>query len=142
MADMSLKTVNIKKLQILWGPVEAHGFGDEIVDVEMPDDLVEVVTGADGEVTHNMKPARNAKVTLTLKQSSLVNAVLSGYAIADGLTGAVVFPFTVLDGSGTTLFFAAAARIIKMPNIKYAKSVQDRVWVFGTGPAEYFVGGN
>ena len=142
MADVSLKTINIKNLQILWGPVELHGFGDEIVDIEQPDDDVEVVSGADGEVTHSMKQARHAKVSVTLKQSSLVNGVLSGCRIADRITGASVFPFTVRDGSGTTLFFAPAARIIKAPNVKYAKTVQDRVWVFGTGPAETYIGGN
>ena len=142
MADSSIKTINIKKLNVIWGPVIMHGFADDIVEVEQPEDDVEVVTGSDGEVTHTMLQARHAKVTVTLKQSSLTNTELSAYRIADHLSGAGIFPFTVQDGSGTTLFFAPAARIIKAPNIKFAKSVQDYQWVFRTGPAETFIGGN
>ena len=142
MADSSIKTINIKALQVIWGPVIMHGFADDIVSVEQPEDDVEVVEGADGEVTHNLKQTRHAKITVTLKQSSLTNTELSAYRIADRLSGAGIFPFTVRDGSGTTLFFAPAARIIKAPNIDYGKTVKDRQWVFGTGPAETFIGGN
>lgn len=142
MADSSIKTINIKARQVIWGPVIMHGFGDDMVEVEQPEDDVEVAEGADGEVTHIMKQTRHARVTVTLKQSSLANTELSGYRIADRLTGSGIFPLTVRDGSGTTVFFAPAARIIKAPNIKFSKSVQDNQWVFGTGPAETFIGGN
>jgi len=142
MADSSIKTINIKKLNVIWGPVIMHGFADDIVTVEQPEDDVEVVTGADGEVTHNLLQARHARVTVNLKQSSLTNTELSAYRIADRLSGAGIFPLTVQDGSGTTLFFAPAARIIKAPNIEYGKAVKDYQWIFGTGPAETFIGGN
>lgn len=142
MADSSIKTINIKNRQVIWGPVIMHGFADDMVEVEQPEDDVEVVSGADGEVTHNMLQARHAKITVILKQSSLTNTELSAYRIADRLSGTGIFPFTVRDGSGTTLFFAPAARIIKAPNIKFSKSVQDNQWVFGTGPADTFIGGN
>jgi len=142
MADSSIKTINVKSLQVIWGPEQIHGFADDIVEIEQPEDDVEVVSGADGEVTHIMKTARHAKITVTLKQTSLSNAVFSAYRIADRETGAGIFPFTVRDASGTTLFFAPAARIIKAPNIKRSKTVQDNQWVFGTGPAETFIGGN
>lgn len=142
MADSSIKTINIKDRQVIWGPVIMHGFADDMVEVEQPEDDVEVVVGADGEVTHSLMQARHARITVTLKQSSLTNTELSAYREADRLSGAGIFPFTVRDGSGTTLFFAPAARIIKAPNIKFAKSVQDNQWIFGTGPAETFIGGN
>ena len=142
MADSSIKTINVKNRQVIWGPVVFHGFADDVVDIEQPEDDVEVVNGTDGEVTHIMKGARHAKITVSLKQSSLCNAELSAFRIADRITGAGIFPFTVRDGSGTTLFFAPAARIIKAPNIKMSKTVQDNQWVFGTGPAETFIGGN
>lgn len=142
MADSSIKTINNKARLFIWGPVRAHGYADDMVEIEQPEDDVEVVSGADAEVTHIMSQVRHAKVTLTLKQSSLTNTELSAYREADRQSGAGIFPLTVLDGSGTTLFFAPAARIIKAPNIKFAKSVQDYQWVFGTGPAETFIGGN
>lgn len=142
MADSSIKTINVKNRQVIWGPVVLHGFADDVVDVEQPDDDVEVVSGTDGEVTHIMRSISHAKVTVSLKQSSLCNAELSAFRIADRITGAGIFPLTIRDGSGTTLFFAPAARIIKAPNIKFSKTVQDNQWVFGTGPAETFIGGN
>jgi len=142
MADGSIKTINIKKLVVTWGPVIFHGFADDAISIKYPEVDFEVVRGCDGEVSHNNKASDDVEITIMLKQTSRVNDQLSTLRIADKISGAGIFPFSVVDGSGTTVFFAASARIIKAPDVDFGGSVKDRTWVFGTGRADMFIGGN
>lgn len=143
MADTAIKTFNIKKLIVTFAGQTVHGFAsDEAISVEFPEDDFDVVAGADGEVTHVAKVRTDTKITINLAQSSSYNDVLSGIRTADKLTGAGVFPFKAIDGSGRTVIFAASARIIKAPTVAFGSTAKDRTWVLGTGPAEVFIGGN
>ena len=143
MADTAIKTFNIKKLIAVWGPVTFHGYdSDEAISIEFPEDDFDVVAGADGEVTHVAKVRSDVKVTINLAQSSSCNGQLSALRTADKLTGASVFPFTLRDGSGRTVFFAQSARITKAPTVAFGSTAKSRQWVLSTGPAEVFIGGN
>lgn len=143
MADTAIKTFNMKKLIATFAGRTAHGFDtDEAISIEFPEDDFDVVAGADGEVTHVAKTRSDCKVTINLAQSSSYNDFLSGLSAADKITGAGVFPFKLVDGSGRTVFFAASARIIKRPTVAFGSTAKSRQWVLGTGPAEVFIGGN
>lgn len=139
---MAIKTINPKKVRITWGAIIFSGFGDDMISIEVPDDDFEVVRGADGEVSMTNKSVDDVMVTITLKQTSATNDLLSAVRKLDKVTGAGVFPFTMADGSGTTLIFADAARIVKAPTIDFGNSAKDRVWVLHTGPADVNIGGN
>lgn len=139
---MAIKTVDPHKYRITWGPIIMSSFGDDVVSIEYPDDLFEVVRGADSEVTRVRKGVEDVQVSVTLKQSSSTNDKLSAAMLADKITGAGVFPLTIADGSGTTLLFADAAFIKKAPTVDFGNSAKDRVWVLHTGPCELFIGGN
>lgn len=139
---MAVKTIDPHKYRITWGPIIMSGFGDDVVSIEYPDDLFEVVRGADSEVTRVRKGVEDVQVSVTLKQSSTTNDKLSAAMIADKITGAGVFPLTIADGSGTSLLFADAAFIKKAPTVDLGNSAKDRVWVLHTGPCELFIGGN
>ena len=139
---MAVKTIDPHKYRITWGPIIMSGFGDDVVSIEYPDDLFEVVRGADSEVTRVRKGVEDVQVSVTLKQSSTTNDKLFAAMIADKITGAGVFPLTIADGSGTSLLFADAAFIKKAPTVDLGNSAKDRVWVLHTGPCELFIGGN
>ena len=139
---MAIATINPKKFRGTFGPVILSGYADDMVSIEYPDDAFEVVRGGQGEVTMVNKSVDDVQVTVTLKQSSATNDQLSVIHIADRLTGAGVFPLVFIDGSGTTLLFADAARIVKAPTVDFGNSAKDRVWTFHTGPCELHIGGN
>lgn len=143
MADTALKTFNIKKVIATWGNVDFHGFaGDDAISIEYQEDDCTEVVGADGEVTRSINARENVHITISLAQSSSCNDQLSAARTADRLTGAGVFPFTIRDGSGRTLFFAETAAIMKPPTVGLGKTLKDRVWVFMTGPCSMHIGGN
>ena len=139
---MAISTINPKKYRCTFGPVILSGFGDDVISIEYPDDAFEVVRGADGQVTMVNKCVDDVAVTVTLKQSSSTNDQLSVIHKADKDSGAGVFPLTFADGSGTTLLFADAARIVKAPTVDFGNSAKDRTWTFHTGPCELRIGGN
>lgn len=141
MADASIHTLNIKDKRITWGPVDFDNLADDAISIEVPGDDFEVVRSCDGIVTHVAKNIADLKITINLKQTSQCNDQLSALALADRITGASIFPFMVAGG-GTSITIAPAARIIKRPNADDGNTAKDRSWVFGTGPAAHFIGGN
>ena len=139
---MAIATINPKKFRCTFGPIILSGFSDDVITIEYPEDAFEVVRGADGQVTMVNKSCDDVVVTVPLKQSSGTNDQLSVIHKADKLTGAGVLPLVFADGSGTTLLFADAARIVKAPTVDFGNSAKDRVWTFHTGPCELHIGGN
>lgn len=139
---MSLKTVNIKKQLVTWGPIIFTGFAKDTIDIEVPDDSWAVETGADGMVTRVNKSVDHVKITVTLGQASETNDKLSAIWNADKITGAGIFPFAFRDGSGRSVTLAPQAFILKPPNLTNGNSAKDRTWVFMTGDASIFHGGN
>lgn len=139
---MAIATINPKKYRGNFGPVIFANYGDDAVSIEYPDDLFEVVRGCDGQVTMVHKCVDDVTVNVTFKQSSSCNDQLSLLMRADKASARAVFPLAFQDGSGTTLLFADAARIVKAPTVDFGNSAKDRVWTFHTGPCELHIGGN
>ena len=139
---MAIATINPKKFRVTFGPVIMSGFGDDVISIEYPDDAFETVRGADAQITMVNKSVDDVQVTVTLKQSSQTNDLLSAIHKADKLSGAGVLPLAFTDGSGTTVLFADAARIVKAPTVDFGNSAKDRVWTIHTGPCELHIGGN
>ncbi len=102
--------------------------------------------GSDGEVTRVRNRNRAGSLEITLQQGSQSNATLSAIAKADELTGAGVFPITLMDMSGTDPKTTAAATqgwIRKMPDASFGgESEEGRVWIIDLASMEHFLGGN
>lgn len=139
---MALKTINIKKMLVTFGPVIMGGFAKDMIEIECPEDSWAVEVGADGEVTRINKSIDHAKITVTLAQSSDTNDKLSAIWNMDKITGAGVFPFAFKDGSGRSFTLASQAFIMKPANLSIGNSAKDRTWVFYTGDAAINHGGN
>ena len=139
---MAIKTLNPLKYRITFGPVILAGFADDAVEVEYTEDDFEVTAGCDGDVTMTATTRTDVRVRVNLKQTSDSNDQLSVIRTADKITGAGIFPLTIVDGSGRTAVFADSARIVKAPNIGLGKTAKDYTWEFHTGPAIVHIGGN
>lgn len=139
-----VKTYDPRNVQIICGGVPISGFADgTFVSVASDEDLYNKTVGADGEVSRARSNNRAATVTLTLKQTSQSNDVLSAFAAADAASNGGVFPLMIKEiGTGSTLVFAQAAWIQAYPNVDYSKDIEDRAWVLACGTLDRFVGGN
>jgi len=139
-----VKTYDPRDVQIIVGGVPLSGFADgTFINVASDEPLYNKTVGADGEVSRSRSNNRAGTVTITLKQTSNGNDVLSGFAALDDASNGGVFPMMIKEiGSGRTIVFAQSAWIEQFPDVDYAKEVGDRAWTIATGPLQRFVGGN
>ena len=93
--------------------------------------------GGDGEVTFVDSADESAAVAVTLKQTSLSNAVLSALRAAK-----TTFSIVVKDNSGASIHTGAKARITGATVVSYGQEVTGRVWTFTVAKLVDFIGGN
>jgi hypothetical protein len=124
-----------KKVVITFGGVPLDGFTDgDFISVAPNDaDGFKKVVGADGEVARAQSNDNTHNVTLTIMQSSLVNAQLSNIRNTDKLTGKAIQPLSITDLNGGSLHFWPQAWIKGDPEWGYGKELKERQWVFDTG---------
>ena len=138
-----LKTYDPASVVISIGGVPMGGFSEgTFLTVERNEDAFTEVVGADGETTRSKSNNKSGIMTLTLKQSSASNDVLSGFLIADELNGSGVVPVLIEDLEGTTLIASAKSYVKKIAGPEFAKEASDREWVIAGAAIEMFVGGN
>ncbi|MBC3540659.1 phage structural protein [Rufibacter sediminis] len=139
-----VKTYDPKNVQVILGGTPASGFTDgTFISVAPDEDLYTKTIGADGEASRARSNNKSATVTLTLKQTSSTNDVLSTFVAADQVSDSGVFPLMIKEiGSGRTLVFAQAAWVQRFPDLAYSKEVEDREWVIAVGQMDIFIGGN
>lgn len=139
---MAVHTLRVRETLNTIGGHKLSGFSDDTISIEYQEDQVEVVRGADGEVTRVIHAVDDVQITVTLKQGSMSNQFLSDLMNADKKTGAGILPWATVDGSDNTLVAASECFVKKAPVIAFGKSAKDRVWVLHTGPAIVNIGGN
>lgn len=143
MPDLSVRSYDPKQIVIAFGPTVITGYAEgTFVKVARNGNAFEKSRGADGSVDRTNKNALDFTVTITLKQTSPVNAILSGLLLADQISNAGLLPLTIKDLGGATLFSAAQAYIAKDPDQEFGDSLSSREWTFETGIAANLIGGN
>jgi hypothetical protein len=142
--DTNVRTFDPNKVIITWGPIIMTGFaeGTFMNITRSKGNLFDKSTGADGSVDRINKNATDFTITVTLKQTSLSNDLLSAAFLLDISLNTGKFPFVVKDLLGTTTFFAAQAWISKDPDPDFADALSTRAWTFDTGPGTNVHGGN
>lgn len=116
---------------------------DTFVNIEPMSDMVTSKVGADGEVARSRNSDRRVTIEVTLLGTSPSNDLLSGMVAADELSGSAMFPVTVQDLRGTTMFLAPQAWIRRKPAIGFGGEVADRTWTLEAGsPSVWHVGSN
>ena len=141
--SIAVRTYDPKSVKIIFGAPPLSGFAEgAFVKITRNGNAFEKSKGADGTVDRVNKNANDFSVAVTLKQTSPVNAILSGLLVADILSNAGILPLTIKDLSGTTLFHVPEAWISKDPDSEFSDSLSNREWTFETGPGAFLCGGN
>lgn len=143
-----VKTYDPKKVIVVFGAVALTGFAEgTFITVETQGDGITAIVGCDQEVVRSISPANVLKnVKISLLQSSDSNDKLSLMHDMDNQNGAGVFPLSIKDLSGRSLFISDQAWIVKKPVFQRGKSASDGTceWNFqavGTEEA-LFIGGH
>lgn len=143
MADLTVKTYDPKQVVITFGVIPISGYADgTFVSVNRSGDAFTKKKGAAGDVERINLNQGDFDVSITLQQTSSTNQELAAALAADIATNAGVFPLTIKDLLGTTLFFAPQAWIRKDPEWEDGDELNSRAWVFDTGIGSNLVGGN
>ena len=141
--NVTVKTFDPKMVVITFGSIPISGYAEgTFVSVNRSGDAFAKRKGAGGDVERINKNQGDFEVTVTLLQTTPTNKELSAVLAADQVTNAGVFPLTIKDLLGETLFFAPQAWIRKDPEWEDGDDTNSRAWVFDTGIGSNLVGGN
>lgn len=138
-----MRTYDPKAVTVVVAGQIITGFAeDTFIGLARNEDMYTLQVGADGEATRSRSNNKSGRLTLTLRQGSPGNEILSALANADELAAGGVFSMAVKDNSGTSLHSAVTAWIVKMADTEYAREAKDREWVIETDNLISFVGSN
>lgn len=140
---MSVRTYDPKQIIVTINGIPMSGFSDgTFLEIDRNEPTWNVVVGADGLVTRGKTNNFTGTVTLTLKQSSPSNDVLSGLMAIDEATNTGVFPILVKDLSGNSIYFGGRCWVTQYANSTFGKDISDRQWTLMMDEADIFVGSN
>ncbi len=144
MSGSTVRTYSPNQVIVLVSGAPMTGFADgTFVEITPSNDLSTMQVGADGEVARSISSNKTCTVAITLQQTSPSNDILSGLIEIDSLTGGVLFPISVIDLRGRTVFLASQCWINKRPTLTFGQEVSDRTWELTTGaPSVWFSGGS
>ena len=140
---MAVRTYDPKQVVVTIGGVPMSGYADgTFLVVDRDENAFTKVTGADGTSTRVKSNNRSGSMTLTLKQSSPSNDILSGFAALDELSNSGVVPILIKDLSGNSIFFSATGWVQKYPSSEFGKEINNREWILDLVDVDMFVGSN
>lgn len=141
--NVTVKTFDPKMIVITFGSIPISGYAEgTFVSVNRSGDAFAKRKGAGGDVERINKNQGDFEVTVTLLQTTPTNKELTAVLAADQVTNAGVFPLTIKDLLGETLFFAPQAWIRKDPEWEDGDDLNSRAWTFDTGIGSNLIGGN
>lgn len=138
-----LFTYDPAEIIISIGGAVMSGYTDgTFVEIARNEATWNLVVGADGFTTRGKTNNFSGTLTLTLKQSSPSNDILSAFLIADELANTGAVPVLIKDLSGTSTYFSAQGWINAWPNSTFAKEIGDRTWTISLASLDVLVGSN
>lgn len=141
--NLAVRTYDPKMIVITFGVIPISGYAEgTFVRVNRSGDAFSKSKGAGGDVERINRNQGDFEVSLTLQQTAGTNAELSAALAADMATNAGVFPLTIKDLLGQTLFYASQAWIRKDPEWEDGDELNAREWTFDTGIGSNLLGGN
>lgn len=140
---MSVRTYDPKQVICAINGVPMSGYTEgTFLELDRDEPTWSKVVGSDGLVTRGKTNNFSGTLTLTLKQSSPSNDVLSALLAVDEATNAGVFPVLIKDLSGNSVYFSARAWVTQYANSTFGKDISDRQWVLSLDQLDLFVGSN
>ena len=140
----AIGTYSPDDITVAWGEILVSGYAKgSMVKVGKPETKqVTSVQGGDGRIARSVRrhaPLR--QVEINLLQTAECNQLFAGQAELDRITGQVVKPLTVKDGSGTTIYSFPQAWICERPDGEFGQEAGTRTWVL-EGPCQESEGFN
>jgi hypothetical protein len=105
-------------------------------------DSIALTIGSAGEGARTRSSDRSAKVEITLLQQSPTNDILSSLVAEDEAFGTGQGALLVKDLSGTSLFEAQNAWVVKPADAEFADAGGERSWTLESDRVAMGVGGN
>ncbi len=140
---MAVRTYDPAQVICTVGGFAMSGYSEgTFIEVDRDEPTWTKVVGADGLVTRSKTNNFSGTLTLTIKQSSPSNDILSGFLAVDEATNAGVVPVLIKDLSGNSIYFSARAWIAQYANSSFGKEIGDRAWTLSLGDLDVFVGSN
>lgn len=131
-----VRTYNCKEVLISFGTHSVTGVAeDSFVSLEKNGDGISDVIGCDGEQIRSLDPDDTWNITLSLLQESVTNAWLQNMHDKDRTDGTGMFPVTIKDLRGGTLFSCEQAWVTTAAARPFGKTAQNREWTLRTGEA-------
>lgn len=142
-----MKTYDAKDIILIVGglPIDAGRDAGNFLSIAADTPEYTKTVGADGEVVVNRSNDRSRNVTITLMQSSLSNAALSGFLSTDRIAeGGVGYPFIMRHRGQLTTVVATRAKLTNGPGsagTEYGQEVGTHQWeLVLTGVREFYGG--
>lgn len=140
---MAVYTYDPAQIIVSIAGIPISGYTDAtFLEIVRNEDTWSMVTGADGYTTRGKTNNKSGQITLTLKQSSPSNDVLSGLMQLDELSNSGIFPILIKDISGNSTYFSGQGWIQSWPTSTFDKAITDRQWIIAVAELDLFVGGN
>ena len=136
-------TYDPKKVLTSWGPVLFSGFADGVfINAARNNQGVNAVVGSTGDGARAISNDKSGIVTLTLLQSSIVNALMTSIAKQDEISGDGIHPLQIKDLGGVDLV-KADMWIQKIADYNRGREIGDGnvVWVLETTSLDIIQGG-
>lgn len=129
----TIGTFDFAKFKVTLGSTPIEGFADgEAVSVVEMNDAFNVGEGADGYIDRVRNKANRLEITITLRQTTPTNDLLSAIHRADRLASTPL-PLLIKDNNGTTVIAAPVAWIRKYADIVNGNEANTRIWTIDTG---------
>ena len=127
-------TYNPKKVTCSLGSHMVRGYAEDgFIAINPNGDGITKKVGCDGEIVRSASPDDTFVVQLVLLQNSETNGFLERKAAADRENGSGMFPILIKDMSGSVVFQAAQAWVVRSATRAYGRESGNREWEIHTG---------
>ncbi len=144
MATPRHSVYDLDQVTFAFGPILADGYSDNgAISIEQASAGFIKKVGLDGKVTRSKVYDESASITLSLMQTSAVNALMSAVYNLDKASpnGAGVGPLYIRVRGTLTVYSAAEAWISKAPDAALTNEATPREWIIDCAKLEQFHAG-
>jgi Protein of unknown function (DUF3277) len=139
---MATKTFDPNQLTMVFGTSIMTGYADgTMLSIAFDEQRYNTEVDANGNSIRYKINNNNATITITLNQASPSNDVLSVYMNLDRQSDTGVFPISIKDNRGSSLFTSIGAYVESTPSVEFGTTGNNREWVIKATDVGFFVGG-
>ncbi len=140
-----VETYDPTQVLTVWNgiPIDSGAYAEgTFMTVARNNEAWNLSVGSGGGAARAKSGDRSGRVTLTLRQTSPVNALLNSASVADEATGDGVGKLLIKDLSGQDVVIGAQSWIVKPPDLERSNEVTGQEWIIECEVLEILVAGN